>query len=147
LAVLHIDLDRFKQANDSLGHDVSAPLQREAGRRPCGSVRDSDTDGRIGADEFALLLRAWNMLLPSPRRSSAATASPSARKRPTTDATRRQRHVCRKKAGATGSSWQGNRPDQQGHTQGDLAMASRGSLKQRQSLVMQAGFHFVGKVS
>ncbi|WP_225737251.1 GGDEF domain-containing protein [Dyella acidiphila] len=56
LSVLYIDLDRFKQANDSHGHDVGDQLLREAARRIRLCLRESDTVGRLGGDEFAVLL-------------------------------------------------------------------------------------------
>jgi diguanylate cyclase (GGDEF)-like protein/PAS domain S-box-containing protein len=56
LSVLYIDLDRFKQANDSHGHDVGDQLLREAARRIRQCLRESDSVGRLGGDEFAVLL-------------------------------------------------------------------------------------------
>jgi diguanylate cyclase (GGDEF)-like protein/PAS domain S-box-containing protein len=56
LSVLLIDLDGFKQVNDSLGHDAGDKLIQEVGRRFAGSVRTSDTVARLGGDEYAILL-------------------------------------------------------------------------------------------
>ena len=56
LAVLFLDLDRFKQINDSLGHAVGDELLRAMGRRVHGAVREGDTLARLGGDEFTLLL-------------------------------------------------------------------------------------------
>ncbi len=56
LAVLLVDLDGFKQVNDSLGHDAGDHLLLEVGRRFDGVVRPNDTLARLGGDEFALLL-------------------------------------------------------------------------------------------
>ena len=56
LALIYIDLDRFKQVNDSCGHVTGDLLLRETGHRIRHCVRDSDTIARLGGDEFVVLL-------------------------------------------------------------------------------------------
>jgi diguanylate cyclase (GGDEF)-like protein len=58
LAVLMLDLDRFKEVNDSLGHPVGDALLKEITRRLRGCVRETDTIARLGGDEFAIVQRA-----------------------------------------------------------------------------------------
>ena len=55
-AVLYVDLDRYKLINDSLGHSVGDQVLIEVARRLRESIRRTDVAGRIGGDEFILLL-------------------------------------------------------------------------------------------
>ena len=61
LAVLYIDLDGFKQVNDSLGHRTGDEFLIAVARRFRKSVRPVDVVARIGGDEFAVLVRGFSM--------------------------------------------------------------------------------------
>ena len=56
LAILFIDLDHFKEVNDTLGHDSGDQLLIEAARRIQACVREADTVARMGGDEFTVIL-------------------------------------------------------------------------------------------
>jgi len=70
LALLVLDLDRFKDVNDTLGHHVGDLLLTELGRRLVGTIRKTDTIARLGGDEFAVVLPAVSDLQRAQRVSS-----------------------------------------------------------------------------
>jgi diguanylate cyclase (GGDEF)-like protein len=56
LAIAVLDIDHFKDINDTFGHHYGDELLKEFGNRLCSIVRKTDTVARIGGDEFALLM-------------------------------------------------------------------------------------------
>ncbi|WP_438970097.1 diguanylate cyclase domain-containing protein [Methylophaga sp.] len=60
LALLYIDLDSFKEANDNFGHRVGDLLLKEVANRLKNTVRDTDTVARFGGDEFVILLEGFD---------------------------------------------------------------------------------------
>jgi len=62
LSLLYIDLDKFKQVNDTLGHGMGDLLLQETAVRLMSCVRESDTVARVGGDEFVILLQG--MMVP-----------------------------------------------------------------------------------
>ncbi len=71
IAVLYVDLDRFKLINDTLGHQAGDVLLQEVALRLRSAIRESDTVARIGGDEFVVILHA----LSSPSDAEKVAAS------------------------------------------------------------------------
>lgn len=61
VALLYLDLDKFKYVNDTLGHPAGDALLEAAAKRLSGCVRDPDIVARLGGDEFAIGVRSTNL--------------------------------------------------------------------------------------
>ena len=59
---MFLDMDRFKEINDTLGHSVGDELLRQVGKRLEVGVRTSDTVARLGGDEFVIILSGVSSL-------------------------------------------------------------------------------------
>ncbi len=62
LALLHINLDRFKLLNESLGHEIADQLLRHVARRLSSAMPEADTIARLSGDEFAVLFDGYSNL-------------------------------------------------------------------------------------
>jgi diguanylate cyclase len=78
VAVLLLDLNRFKEVNDTLGHQYGDHLLLQVADRLRGSLRDSDSVARLGGDEFAILLpvSGWEEAQAATQRVGAALHDP-----------------------------------------------------------------------
>jgi diguanylate cyclase (GGDEF)-like protein len=78
VAMLLLDLNRFKEVNDTLGHQYGDHLLLQVAERLRGSLRDSDSVARLGGDEFAILLpiSGWEEALAATQRVGAALRAP-----------------------------------------------------------------------
>jgi diguanylate cyclase (GGDEF)-like protein len=63
LAVMLLDLDRFKDVNDTYGHAVGDLLLRAVSARLAGALRETDTIGRLGGDEFVVLAEGSSLAM------------------------------------------------------------------------------------
>lgn len=75
VAVLYVDLDHFKDINDTLGHSVGDELLRVVAERLRINARRGDCVGRIGGDEFAVMIKARNVSSEAQKLASRLIAS------------------------------------------------------------------------
>ena len=85
VALFFMDLDRFKNINDTLGHQLGDEALKEAARRISSCIRDSDISARLGGDEFVLLVEEFEgptVLIEIAERILAAIYQPLVDRRP-----------------------------------------------------------------
>ena len=78
VAVMLLDLNRFKEVNDTLGHQYGDDLLLQVAARLMATLRDADSVARLGGDEFAILLpvSGWDEALAATERVGAALHAP-----------------------------------------------------------------------
>lgn len=79
LALMFLDLDKFKEINDSFGHEAGDELLRQVAERLIAAVRESDIVARLGGDEFVILLQGFpsaNDVVKVANKIVAANANP-----------------------------------------------------------------------
>jgi len=74
ITLFYLDLDKFKEVNDTLGHEVGNLLLQETGDRLTSCVRAADTVARMGGDEFAVILNSLDDLFTAERIAQAILA-------------------------------------------------------------------------